>query len=125
MGELADLLMSMREARDDWESQKKSVKVAERRKEEDKERMGQALVNATTKSKTPSNSSDGVVDVVSDYEGSSLDGLGGSGKKRERNRRIASSFSAGEMEKFVEHMKVADLARVDLDRKRLAFNQER
>lgn len=125
IGELTDLLMSMRRARDDWESQKKAVKVAERRKEEEKKRIGQALVNAATKRKTASDSSKGVLDVVSDDEGSSLDGVGGRGRKIKRNRQSASSFGGREMERFGEHMKEADLARANVDRERLAFEQER
>ena len=39
----------MREANDDWESQEKAVKTSERRKKEDKERMGQALVSLAKK----------------------------------------------------------------------------
>lgn len=44
MGELADLRMAMREAKDDWEAQKNATKTSEQKKEEEKERMGQALI---------------------------------------------------------------------------------
>ena len=52
MGELADLLMTLREAKDDWEAQKKTAKLAEKRKEEYKERMGRVLMVAAQKRKS-------------------------------------------------------------------------
>ena len=48
MGELADLFRKMREAREDWESQKKSVRTAEKKKKGDKQRMEEALMSAAT-----------------------------------------------------------------------------
>lgn len=49
MGELADLLMTMREAKDDIDAHHKAVKTAQRGKDDEKERMEQALVDLATK----------------------------------------------------------------------------
>lgn len=59
MVERADLLMTMGEAKDDFYSQKKAAKTAERRREQDKERMGAVSVDAATGRSSSSGSEDG------------------------------------------------------------------
>ena len=119
MGELADLLMTMREAKDDFDSQKKAIKTAERKKGEDKERMGAILVSAATKRKaaSDSDSSEGSDKDVISSEGENGNG---SAKKKVKMRR-ALPLPAGEMDKFGLHLKEADIARVELERERWAF----
>ena len=124
MGELADILMTMREAKDDWESQKKAVKTKERRKEEDKERMGQALVDAAKKRKR--NSSSEVESGNGSENGGNGSENGGSPSSRKSKKlRFAANSSGGELDMFGAHLKEADLARTALERERLSFEQER
>ena len=136
MGELADLLMTMREARDDWESQKKAVKTAEKKKEEDKQRMGEALMSAATARRSSTSS-----DEDQDGSGSSIADNGeeqlkreveivgveqlGSVQKKRRKQRNWGAIGVSEMDRFGVHLKEADLARIELERERLAFEQER
>jgi len=94
MGELADLLMNMREAKDDMEAQNKALKTTGKKKEEDKEKMGQVLVDMATKRKAAENAGSVVL-------------------------------SADEDTDEPESARKADLARVEQDRKRLSFEQER
>lgn len=115
MGELADLLMTMREAHDDLDVQKKAAKTAQKRKEEDKERMGQVLVDLATKRKNKSDDDDNTTEVCDEEPSSTA-------KKRKKRQ---TALLETEMDRFGEHLKDADLARVDLDRERLAFEREK
>ena len=135
MSELADLLMKMREARDDWESQKKAVKTAERRKEENKQRTREAFVSAATNRRASSSSHEdadmrgspdpdtGAVPAVEDVEIVDVEQQG-SAKKNRRQKQKLYAVEVSEIDRFGVHLKEADLAHIELERERLSFEQE-
>lgn len=119
MGELADLLMSMREARDDMLAQKDATKEEERKRETEKEIIGEHLMAAATSRRNS-------VAVDKDNEDNDdLDVLSNESSRKKRKLGRMENGLRNEMDAFGEHMKEADLARVELEQRRLDFERER
>lgn len=115
MGELDELLMGMREARDDLDAHKKAEHMERRAMDEAKERAGLALVDAATTRR--SEEDDEVAEVV--------DGTSASGSGRKKRRINLGFGDTGDIDQFGLHLKEADMERVALERERLCFEKDR
>ena len=111
VGEIEELLMEMREARDDLAVQKTAKKTAQQETDREKEIIGQALVEMSLKRRASDNARE-----------ESIEEFPSSAKKTKRLKRMESG---GEMELFGAHLRDADLARIELEREKLAFERER
>lgn len=110
MGELADLLMTMREARDDYVAEKTAAKDAERRRDADKERVGMDLMERAMRRPR-----------LEDDEGSEKDPDEMPSSKKRRVSMGARERS--ELDNFGTHLKEGELARVGLEEARLDFER--
>ena len=131
MGELADLLMTLMEARDDLEAKKKTAKLAEERKEEVQERMGRLLMVAAQKRKSSKDSEtedsscrneNGAVIIDGVESEAHIRSTNGSVRKKKKTKMVYGADYS--LDAFGEHMEDADLARISLERERLQFERE-
>lgn len=116
-GEIEDMLSVMREENELLEEKQASMKMAPRRLEEEKVKVGNNLMERTMKRKR-----DEVMKVeeVEDKEEETP-----TMNKRELKREEYTGEKDGELEKFGKYLAVAYLARVTLERKKLAFGREK
>ena len=110
-GEMEELLMEMQEARDDLAVQKTAKKTTQQETDREKEMIGQELVEMSLKRRTADHASK-----------ESMKDVPASAKK---TKRLKQMESGGEMERFGAHLRDADLARIELEREKLAFKRGR
>ena len=112
VGEMDELLMEMRQARDDVLAQKACEKTAQQERDDEKDSIGRELVASASKRKKE------------ELQSASDDEEMGSGRKKVKTKglRVDSSM---DMAAFSLNLRDADLARVELDRERLQFERER
>ena len=116
VGEIEELLAMMKEARDDLDKQQKAETDAKKERDEEKERLGNELV-ARALQRTGRTSSDG--EDEEDAEAPSK------AKRAKRNNKNTADPFSGEMERFAECLRDADLAKVEVERDRLELERER
>lgn len=115
MGEIEELLLGMREAKDDLAGRKRANKKRQAELDEKKDRAGRELVAAASKRRERETSKD-------DEEEDSKEGTP---RLRKVKRAGMSSGIGDDMEAFGRHLRDSDLARIELDRERLTFERER
>jgi len=118
MGELADLLMMMREARDDMDAKKTVDKETRKKDDEEKEEAGRRLVAASTSRRRSATESE-TINLEDDEDDLS------SQSARKKRRTSTPAPPGSEMEAFGAQMKEAEIARVELEKERLAFDRTR
>ena len=111
VGELNELWMHMRQAWDDVLATKAAEKTAQRERDEEKDRIGKALVASATKRKQTDS-------------GSTTEGEDGPTPKKAKSKSARATPSM-DMAAFSLNLRDADLARIDLERERLNFERER
>ena len=110
VGEMDELLMEMRQARDDILAQKACEKTAQRKREDEKDQIGKELVASASK-----HNKEGSQSALDDEE------MRSAGKNARKGLRVASSM---DMAAFSLNLHDADLTGVELDRERLQFERE-
>lgn len=113
VGELEELLMEMREARDDMDSKKGADRAAQKAADEEKERVGQELVAASLKRKQADVEE---IEVSTDDE---------TPRKKRTSRRTVENAAEKDLGKFGKVLHDADLARISFEREKLDFERER
>ena len=109
-GELDELVMDMRQARQDLFATKTAEKNAQRERDEEKDRIDMALVASATKRKQTNS-------------GSTTEGEDGLTPKKAKYKS-ARAAPYMDMAAFSLNLRDADLARIDLERERLNFERE-
>ena len=109
--EMKELLIAMPEAHVDLSVQKTAKKTAQQETGLEKEIIGQALVEMSLKRRS-----------ADDAREESAEEVPASAKNTKRVKRMESG---GEMERFGAHLRDADLARIELEREKLALERER
>ena len=122
MGDLSELLRTMREAWEDFEAKKNAEKDATKRHEQEKERIGSTLVLAATKRGRDKESR--IEEAVYDSEEALIDTDVNANKSKKAKRSIGHYIS-GDIERFGEHLRATDMVRIELDRECLQFEHER
>lgn len=118
LGELADLLMSMREEREDMSLRKNAARNEETRRQERKEEAGRRIILAASSLSHPVSK----VNDDSDEEEEGIDKAASNNSARKK-RRVVQHES--EMDLFGQHLKEAELARVVMEKDRLYLDRER
>ena len=116
VGEMDELLMEMRQKRDDIAAEKTADKDAQRQRDAEKERIGNALMVVATKGK-----SEETVEVHSDSDGEVAVGR----PVKKSKTRAVSNIPGNGLASFRVNLRDADLARISLERERLTFERER
>ena len=111
VGELDELLMDMRQAREDFLVTKTAKKIAQRERDEEKDRVGKALVASATKRKQTDS-------------GSTTEGEDGPTPKKAKSKSARAAPSM-DMAAFSLNLRDADPAQIDLEREPLNFERER
>ena len=116
VGEMDELLMEMRQKRDDIAAEKTADKDAQRQRDAEKGRIGNALMVVATKRK-----SEETVEVHSDSDGEVAVGR----PVRKSKTRAVSNIPGDGLASFRVNLRDADLARIALKRERLTIERER
>ena len=113
VGEMDELLMEMKQARDDILAQKACEKTAQRERDDEKDQIGRELLASGSKHKEEESRS------ASDDEKMR------SARKKVKTKGLRVDSSMDMAAAFSLNLRDADLARVELDRERLQFERER
>ena len=111
VGQLDELLMDMQQAREDLLATMTAEKTGQRERDEEKDRIGKALVASATK-RNPTDS------------GRNTEGEDGPTPKKAKSKSARAAPSM-DMAAFSLNLRDPDTARIDLERKRLNFQRER
>lgn len=111
VGEMDELLMDMRQARDDIFAQKACEKTAQRERHDEKDRIGKELVASDSKYKKE------------ELQSASVDDKMRSARQKVKAKRFRGDSSM-DMDVFSLYLRDANLARVELYREFLQFERE-
>lgn len=113
VGEMEEVLSSMRESKEDIKEKRYADRKEATRVEAEKERMGQVLVLKATKQKSPDDGD--VVDVRPRPEK----------ETRSESKASVGTDILGYMDKFGKYLHDADIARIELEREKMKMDEER